>query len=656
MKIFFWKTLLLLGVLFPLHLDISNAQAANWRSHDHDRSGSRHQPDEDILNDTNIAGLEALNVFDADGTIIKSPAVTKHAVFFTSYSMEIVVDIGGPEDIGQDSGTPDGQVIPGSFYASHVYKLDKNLNLIWKRHVNDIFAECNPGQPIPPLIIQTSATVKGDKVIFGTSQLNFPIVPTHLPSGYVFAIGKNDGRCLYTTLATPPPPPTVIPPADPEGQPSVYYHVYEGVQASPVFQGNHMYVTTTSAEEEAAAFVPGYPCCKTNGKVLKMDINTGEIIWSTTMIAPELAEEGYSGVTGYASPSVVIDNKNNQVITATGDAYRRGPTEPSTISVLDLPIDSLVALDMETGEKKWVHQAVPDDFWTFACLQNVPGVGNPDNCPNPPGPNFNISAGPIYMKRVDNALRMDFDGDGKPEKKIDIVAGKVKDGNIVAVEASTGTQVWKTKVGHAVLIGLAGLSYDGDQLYSTSESTPQIDFVTGQPVLRNWTMRGGPNADEVIFAGCTSALNPSTGEINWQANALTQLGYPLPLLPPPLDAMVPWVFPLDSYVGPPSSANGLVFAQSTYPNNELNAFFLGTPVGMLPSGPNLYIFDSDNGNLLWYYSADRPAAAGPSIVDGKVYWPTGFLHESGRLYQFGLPGQEVEELCVSCDSEEDYES
>src|SRR5262245_38765313 len=403
------------------------AEAHEWKTHDLDRSGSRFQADETILDAGNIASRVLEPPFQADGAVIKGPAVTDDAIYLTSYRAEMVNDIGGPADIGHDTATPDGLVIPGSYYTSHVYRLDKQLNLVWKRHINDVFSECRPGQPVPPLIIQTSATVVRDLVIVATSQLNAPsVVPTDLPSGYAFALDKRTGQCEWATLLTPEPPPTVV------GS-QTFHHVYEGVQASPIVYGDSLYFSTTSAEEEAAAFIPNYPCCKTNGRMVKLDLHSGQIVWSTPFIAPHLAAEGYAGVTGYSSPAAVIDETNGLLITATGDAYRRGPTDPATIPAIDLPLDSLLAFDLHTGEKRWVRQAVPNDFWNFACIIGAPGVGNPGSCPNPPGPNYNLEGGPVLMANVDV-------GQGG---RMDVAAAKCKDGSVLAVDTRTGDLVWR---------------------------------------------------------------------------------------------------------------------------------------------------------------------------------------------------------------------
>lgn len=692
-------------------------RAAEWLSNDRDRLGTRHNPDEDILDKSNIAQISELKQFQATGSIIKNAAVADDAIYFTSLKAEALNDLNNDGDIQGFRQSPSGP-LPQNFddHSSYVYKLDKNLNPVpgWPtNHVNiaTAFSQCHPGQPVPPLLIQTSPTVKGNKVIVATSQLNFPIIPIGLPSGYLIALDKNDGHCLWATLITEEPPPTevacspdgsdpslpfcglagfpfIAPPVIEAGsQPNTlkYHHVAEGVQSSPVVDGNFMYVATTSAEEEFSAFVPGFPCCKTNPKVAKVDLNTGHIVWQKKLIDSSILpsdpndHQRFAGVTVYSSPAVVLDHKNKMIYVATGDAYRGDPDycytgdpreecvgnsrpKVSDIDPKKLPINSLIAIDMEGAhEIKWVLQAVPDDFWTFACVP-LPGVGNQDaNCPNPPGPNYNISGGPLLIRNVINYDGIDAYSDGKPDQHIDIVVGKVKDGNVIAAEVTTGAQVWKKRVGAPVLIGLSGLAYDGQQIFVTSEGTPHIDFQTGFPTSREWTMQGaGPYGGSKIYGGCVSALDPATGTINWQSNAIQQIGAPYYGLPgggipmPTLDDLgggAMHLFSLDSYLGPPSSIPGVVFAESIAPSNELHLLFgLLPPItsALLPPAPNMYAFDSETGNVLWHTTVTNPhqtfgenfpgaVISGATIVDGRVYWGTGFVESDGIMHVFGLP-------------------
>ena len=106
--------------------------------------------------------------------------------------------------------------------------------------------------------------------------------------------------------------------------------------------------------------------------------------------------------------------------------------------------------------------------------------------------------------------------------------------------------------------------------------------------------------------------------------------------PPPVQPIVPLLFPLDPYFGPPSTANGLVFAQSLYPNTTINQFLIGFDLGVGP-GPNMHIFNAQTGSRLWSHTSDQPVMAGAVIADGKVYWGTGFIEERGKLHRFGLP-------------------
>ncbi|MDL1870659.1 hypothetical protein FBR05_00465 [Deltaproteobacteria bacterium PRO3] len=585
------------------------AGAISWKTHDRDRNGTRHQPDEDLIGPGNVGQLIELASYQASGSIIKGPTVTEDAVYFTDLFAEAFNDINGDGDVAGMG--PQG---PASFddYGSYVYKLDKNLNEIWKRKIEDVFAECNPGAPMPMLMVQTAATLFGDQVIVGTSGTNFPFYPSFVPAGYLISLNTNDGSCRWTSLIT-----------DPD-------HLYEGVQSSPTVDGHHIYIGTTSYEEEASGFFPGYTCCNSVGKVVKVDLRDGSVVWSTELIAPHLVADGYSGVTVYASPGAVIDPKNKLVIVATGDAYRRGNSiDPASVSPMDLPIDAMLALDMDSGEKVWVQQAVPQDFWTFAC---IPGIGNPHNCPHPAGPNYNISAGPLLLRNVANAAGLDTDGNGRPEPHLDLAVGKVKDGRAFAVELKTGQLVWDTQVGPPVLIGLSGLAFDGKSLFVNAENTPHLDFSQGGLTSRAWTMRAGPAAGAVTHGGCLSALDPSSGAYEWQATD------PYSYLDPALVFGFPEasLVPLNPYLGPPSSANGVVYQTALAPAAPMYRFIMGF-WPELPPVPNFHAFDARSGELLWSAPLGAMSLSGATIVNGRVYVGTGFLQDPGRLVMFGLP-------------------
>ena len=78
---------------------------------------------------------------------------------------------------------------------------------------------------------------------------------------------------------------------------------------------------------------------------------------------------------------------------------------------------------------------------------------------------------------------------------------------------------------------MAGLSYDGEQIFVTTEGTAHFDFrAGGAPTSTAWEMQGtgapgvSPYPGSTIFGGNVSALDPATGQIAWQANAIQQVG------------------------------------------------------------------------------------------------------------------------------------
>ena len=68
--------------------------------------------------------------------------------------------------------------------------------------------------------------------------------------------------------------------------------------------------------------------------------------------------------------------------------------------------------------------------------------------------------------------------------------------------------------------------------------------------------------------------------------------------------------------GPISVANGVAYACSLDPVQ-------GT----------MYAFDAASGRILWSFASGASCAGGASIVDGTVYWGTGY----GKYVIFGFP-------------------
>jgi polyvinyl alcohol dehydrogenase (cytochrome) len=95
-------------------------------------------------------------------------------------------------------------------------------------------------------------------------------------------------------------------------------------------------------------------------------------------------------------------------------------------------------------------------------------------------------------------------------------------------------------------------------------------------------------------AGSWNALDPMTGAILWRT--------PDPNGVPDL--------------GPVATANGVVYAAST---------------AGAPTQPTMFALDGATGKVLWNFAAGSTVNAGATIVDGMVYWGSGYT-------ELGIPG------------------
>jgi hypothetical protein len=79
-------------------------------------------------------------------------------------------------------------------------------------------------------------------------------------------------------------------------------------------------------------------------------------------------------------------------------------------------------------------------------------------------------------------------------------------------------------------------------------------------------------------------------------------------------------------LAPVTVANGVVFAAS-----------------MAKTGNQLYALDAATGAILWQYAAGSSVNAAPAVVDGSVYWGSGYARAAegsgnNKLYAFSIGG------------------
>lgn len=194
---------------------------------------------------------------------------------------------------------------------------------------------------------------------------------------------------------------------------------------------------------------PRNECCDNHGAVTALNIRTGEKIWEYhTMPAAEyngqvsstgVKQRGPSGAPIWSTPT--IDAERSQIYVTTGENTSHPTTNTS---------DAIIALDLETGEEKWVFQALENDMWNFACSAG--------------GPNCII---------LDDTNSVDYDFGG-PAVLVDtgdqelLIAGQ-KSGDIWALNPDTGQLVWNQTVGEGTLLGGNhwGITVDSERAFLT---------------------------------------------------------------------------------------------------------------------------------------------------------------------------------------------
>ncbi len=147
-----------------------------------------------------------------------------------------------------------------------------------------------------------------------------------------------------------------------------------------------------SSREVIKAALPLDTCCKTHGLLVAVDAYTGQEAW-TYHTTPEATLQlstlkfGPSGAAIWGVPTV--DPKRNLLYVGTGQNYTTPATDTS---------DAIIALDIDTGEQKWLFQARTEDVWNAAC--EIP-LGLGFNCVLPAGHDFDFGAPPVLVKRSD---------------------------------------------------------------------------------------------------------------------------------------------------------------------------------------------------------------------------------------------------------------
>ena len=359
------------------------------------------------------------------------------------------------------------------------------------------------------------------------------------------------------------------------------------ITSSPVVARGIVYVGMTSNEEFAAAN-PAYQCCSARGSVVAVDAYRGSVLWQKFTVPT-----GYAGGAVWGS-SPVVDLERGTVFVGTGNNYsiptdptyvaciNKGGTEPTCLSPDD-HTDSILALDMYTGAIKWATRLMN---WNQTGITNDSDSWNvacsfkTANCPANAGPDYDFGSGPNEITYWTSHGPKTILGAGQ------------KSGIYYALNPDTGAQLWQTQVGPGSSLGGMewGSATDGNRIYVAIGNFYGIPYAAGS-------------------AGSWAALDPATGAILWQ-KADPNGGIDL---------------------GPLAVAHGVLFAPSMGGKTSATA-------------PTMLALDAATGNTLWSFTAGSSVIAGATVVDGNVYWGSGYTHialpgftSNTTFYAFSTP-------------------
>ena len=346
------------------------------------------------------------------------------------------------------------------------------------------------------------------------------------------------------------------------------------ITGSPAVAEGVVYVGMTSNEEFAAA-IPTYKCCSVSGSLVALNAATGAIRWEFKTVP-----KGYSGGAVWGS-NPVVDTARNTVFVGTGNNYSI-PTDPAYVACIKAGgtrascqspnnhADSILALDMSTGALKWATRL---ETWNQTAMGVTDGSDDWNVACFTTHTNCPPSPGPDY-DFGSSPNEITYHGKGGPKT---IIGAGQKSGIYYALDPDTGAELWHTQVGPGSSLGGIewGSASDGTRIYVAIANLNGIPYAAGS-------------------AGSWAALDPATGSILWQKAD-------------PNGAMD---------LGPVAVANGVVYADS---------------MALSATAPTMFALDASTGTTLWSFAAGSSVNAGATIVNGVVYWGSGYSHLSPAL-------------------------
>ncbi len=296
-----------------------------------------------------------------------------------------------------------------------------------------------------------------------------------------------------------------------------------------------------------------------------------------------MVPEGYSGGAVWSN-TLVVDTKRNSLYVTTGNNYEVPESVKACVAAAPIEhADACMAPD------NYIDAFVSLDLDTGAIKwgRRLAGydawtyscVLQVGWCPSPSGEDFDFGQG---------AMLYTVNGKGGPR---DLIAAGQKSGIFWALDPDTGAVVWSRLVGPGGAGGgmMWGSATDGKRIYlaNTNKFHEPHTLVSGEEI--SW--------------GSWAALDAETGEILWQVAD--------PLHSTPMGAV--------------TVANGVVYA------------------GSVDAQGHMYALDARTGEFLWNFASGGSVNSGAAIVNGTVYWGSGYGRfgvgtSNNKLYAFSVPG------------------
>jgi polyvinyl alcohol dehydrogenase (cytochrome) len=364
-----------------------------------------------------------------------------------------------------------------------------------------------------------------------------------------------------------------------------------------------------------------------------VDAGTGALRWKTKVDS---------------DPAAIV---TSSAVISGGIVYAGVSSKAEALSAEPTFRGSAIALDARTGKLLWKRYTVPEGYtggavWgstavvdhktgllyvstgnNYTTPDGVCGMPDETGCTPPPAANhidsilaLDLRSGAIVWSRptltadtwtVAKRFGPDFDFGAGPNlftttingKPTDVLGVGQKSGAYWALNPVNGAILWATAIGPGGPLGGIewGTATDGKRIYASIGNWGRLPY----------TLQGsGPYAGKTITGGSWTALDAATGKILWQT-------------PDPQGDFVD-----DSMI---SAANGLVYVGS-----------------WAPSGTNMYALEARTGAVKWAFASGGAVAGGPAIVNGTLYWgsgyhtetfspPLGYNGENNKLYAFSVP-------------------